>query len=54
MTDKEHSLVHRIYAEAATVVDTFAAGPGAFALARAGDSMWVTSFAGRDVRRFDR
>lgn len=32
---------------------SFSAGPGAFALARAGDAMWVTSFAGSDVRRFD-
>jgi streptogramin lyase len=54
VTDKERSLVHRIYAAQATVTDTFEAGPGAFALARAGDSMWITSFAGRDVRRFDR
>jgi len=54
VTDKERSLVHRIYAKQATVTDTFEAGPGAFALARAGDSMWITSFAGRDVRRFDR
>jgi hypothetical protein len=54
VTDKERSLVHRIYAKQATVTDTFEAGPGAFALARAGDSMWISSFAGRDVRRFDR
>jgi streptogramin lyase len=54
VTDKERSLVHRIYAGQATVTDTFEAGPGAFALARAGDSMWITSFAGADVRRFDR
>ncbi len=53
VTDKERSLVHRIYARQATVTDTYEAGPGAFALARAGDSMWITSFAGRDVRRFD-
>ena len=26
---------------------------GAFALARLGSSMWVTNFAGSDVRRFD-
>jgi streptogramin lyase len=54
VTDKERSLVHRIYAKQARVTDTFEAGPGAFALARAGDSMWITSFAGADVRRFDR
>jgi streptogramin lyase len=54
VTDKERSLVHRIDTTQATLTDTFAAGPGAFALARAGNSMWVTSFAGADVRRFDR
>jgi len=54
VTDKERSLVHRVYAAQATVTDTFEAGPGAFALARAGSSMWITSFAGADVRRFDR
>ncbi len=54
VTDKERSLVHRIDMTQATPTDTFAAGPGAFALARAGNSMWVTSFAGADVRRFDR
>lgn len=53
VTDKERSLVHRIYAGDATVTDTFEAGAGAFALARAGESMWITSFAGSDVRRFD-
>jgi hypothetical protein len=54
VTDKERSLVHRVYARQATVTDTFEAGPGAFALARVGTSMWITSFAGADVRRFDR
>ena len=53
VTDKERSLVHRIWAGGASVSDQFAAGPGAFALARVGDSMWVTSFAGTDVRRYD-
>jgi YVTN family beta-propeller protein len=52
VTDKQHSVVHRIDPEGATVVDSFPAGPGAFALARAGDAMWVTSYAGRDVRAY--
>jgi len=54
ITDKERSVVHRVDPAGRTVVDSFAAGPGAFALARAGDSMWVTSFAGADVRRYER
>jgi streptogramin lyase len=53
VTDKQHSLVHRLTLEGNLVVDSFPAGPGAFALARVGNSMWVTSFAGSDVRRFD-
>lgn len=53
VTDKERSLVHRVDAVNHHVVDSFAAGPGAYALARVGDGMWVTSFAGSDVRRFD-
>jgi len=46
--------VHRVYAGDATVTDSFPAGPGAYGLARVGTSVWVTSFAGADVRRFDR
>lgn len=53
VTDKQHSLVHRLSPSGRTVVDSFPAGPGAFALARLGNSMWVTSFAGMDVRRYD-
>jgi streptogramin lyase len=53
VTDKERSLVHRIDRGMGRVVDTFPAGPGAFALASFAGSMWVTSFAGSDVRRFD-
>jgi streptogramin lyase len=52
ITDKEHSRVHRLD-PATGFVDTFPAGPGAYALARFGGSMWITSFAGDDVRRFD-
>lgn len=53
VTDKQHSRVHRLTLEGNRVVDSFPAGPGAFALTRVGSSMWVTSFAGSDVRRFD-
>ncbi len=52
VTDKERSLVHRIDGSGRHVVDSFAAGPGAYSLARAGQAMWVTSFAGADVRKF--
>lgn len=53
VTDKQHSVVHRVSPDGRSVTDTFPAGPGAFALARLGNSMWVTSFAGSDIRRFD-
>lgn len=52
VTDKERSLVFRVDPAGRTIVDDFPAGPGAFALARVGDSIWVTSFAGSDVRRY--
>jgi hypothetical protein len=53
VTDKELSRIHRIDRATRRVVDTVAAGPGAFALAELVGSMWVTSFAGADVRRYD-
>jgi streptogramin lyase len=53
VTDKERSLVHRVDPKQVTLVDSFAAGPGAYSLARAGEAMWITSFAGADVRRYD-
>jgi streptogramin lyase len=53
VTDKERSLVIRVDPQGKKVVDTFPAGPGAFAFARVGRSIWVTSFAGADVRRYD-
>jgi streptogramin lyase len=53
VTDKQHSVVHRVRANGRSVVDSFPAGRGAFAVARLGSSMWVSSFAGSDVRRFD-
>jgi streptogramin lyase len=53
ITDKEHSRVHRLDPVAGQVVDSFPAGPGALALEHFAGSVWVTSFAGSDVRRFD-
>ena len=52
VTDKERSRIHRIDAVNRRVVDWFASGPGAFAMARAGQAMWVTSFAGADIRKY--
>jgi streptogramin lyase len=54
VTDKERSLVHRIDAGQASVTDTFGAGPGAYSLARVEGAVWITSFAGADVRRYER
>jgi streptogramin lyase len=53
ITDKEHGRVHRLDPAAGHVVDSFPAGPGALALEHFAGSVWVTSFAGSDVRRFD-
>jgi len=50
--DKEQSVVYRIDPAAERVVDSFAAGRGAFVARRAFGSMWVTSYAGSDVWRF--
>jgi streptogramin lyase len=52
VTDKERSRVVRIDPATNAVVDSFPAGPGAYAMARAGDSVWITSFAGSDIRRY--
>ncbi|MBA2741286.1 MAG: hypothetical protein H0U46_04670 [Actinobacteria bacterium] len=52
VTDKERSLVHRVDPARVELVDSFAAGAGAFSLVRVGTAMWVTSFAGADVRRY--
>src|SRR6186997_1057434 len=46
--DKEQSLVYRVDPHTARVLDSFAAGPGAFLALRANGSMWVTSYAGDD------
>jgi streptogramin lyase len=53
VTDKQRALVHRIEPTRGLVLDSFPAGPGALSLARLGGSMWISSFAGADVRRFD-
>jgi hypothetical protein len=52
VTDKERSLVHRVDPKRVVLVDSFAAGPGAYSLARVGGAMWITSFAGADIRRY--
>jgi DNA-binding beta-propeller fold protein YncE len=51
--DKEQNVVYRVDPAGARVVDSFAAGPGAFFALRAAGSMWVTSYAGNDVWRFE-
>jgi hypothetical protein len=48
----QQSLVYRIDPKRPAVIDSFGAGPGAFVALRAYGSMWVTSYAGSDVRRF--
>ena len=53
MTDKQNSVVHRLTSDGRVLLDRFPAGPGAFALARVGGSMWISSFAGSDVRRYE-
>jgi len=50
--DKEQNIVYRVDPRHRRVVDSFPAGPGAYVTLRAYGSMWVTSYAGRDVRRF--
>jgi streptogramin lyase len=51
--DKEQSVVYRIDPATRRVVDSFPAGRGAFFALRAHGSMWVTSYAGDDVWRFE-
>jgi YVTN family beta-propeller protein len=50
--DKEQSIVYRIDPKRERVLGAFPAGPGAYVALRAYGSMWVTSYAGTDVRRF--
>jgi len=52
MPDKEQNLVYRVDPATAAVVDSFAAGAGAFFALGANGSMWVTSYGGDDVWRF--
>jgi streptogramin lyase len=52
MPDKEQSLVYRIDPSRERVIDSIPAGPGAYVALRAYRSMWVTSYAGSDVRRY--
>ena len=52
MPDKERSVVYRVDPKRERVLDSFAAGPGAYIALRAFRSMWVASYAGSDVRRF--
>jgi streptogramin lyase len=52
VTNKERSLVHRIDPGSGNVVDSFPAGPGALAQERFAGAVWITSFAGSDVRRY--
>ena len=52
MPDKEQNRVCRVDPSAGRVLDSFAAGPGAFFALRAFGSMCVTSYAGSDVWRF--
>jgi streptogramin lyase len=52
MPDKEQGIVYRVDPERQRVLGSFPAGPGAYVALRSHDSMWVTSYAGRDVRRF--
>jgi streptogramin lyase len=50
--DKEQGIVYRVDPERERVLGSVPAGPGAYVALRAYGSMWVTSYAGRDVRRF--
>jgi streptogramin lyase len=50
--DKEQNIVFRVDPDKQRVIDSFRAGPGAYVALRAYRSMWVTSYAGNDVRRF--
>jgi streptogramin lyase len=50
--DKELSVVHRVDPASERVLGSFPAGPGAYIAVRAFSSMWVASYAGRDVWRF--
>jgi streptogramin lyase len=51
--DKEIDTIFRIDPATGRVVDAFAGGDGAYNAVRAFGSMWVTSYAGSDVWRFN-
>jgi virginiamycin B lyase len=53
MPDKEQNVVYRIDPKRPAVINSFGAGRGAFFALRAYGSMWVTSFAGTDVWRYE-
>jgi streptogramin lyase len=53
MPDKEQNVVYRVDPRRPAVIDSFGAGRGAFVALRAYGSMWVTSFAGTDVWRYE-
>jgi YVTN family beta-propeller protein len=53
MPDKERSVVYRIDPKREKVIGSFPAGPGAYLALRAFRSMWVASYAGSDIRRFN-
>jgi streptogramin lyase len=53
MPDKERSVVYRIDPKRERVIGSLPAGPGAYNALRAFGSMWVTSYAGSDIRRFE-
>ena len=50
--DKEIDTIFRIDPTTGRVIDSFAAGDGAYNALRAFGSMWVTSYAGAEVWRF--
>ena len=50
--DKELDTIFRLDPATGRVLDSFAAGDGAYNTLRAFGSMWVTSYAGADVWRF--
>jgi streptogramin lyase len=53
MPDKETDTIYRVDPRTSKVVDSFRGGDGAFCALRAFGSLWVTSYAGADVWRFD-
>jgi len=53
MPDKERSVVYRVDPKRERVLNSFPAGPGAYIALRAFGSMWIASYAGSDIRRFN-